>query len=376
MFGIMTKSKYLTVLAIFVAFYFCQVGKIYSIDLPENNKKINLKKFFSENVIINKENFVYKISNSDGKLLMTAVYSNDISADIFGYGGRVPVLVFISPNNKIFKLEILNNNETPEYIEHLEANNFFLQYFGKSIFDDFIMSKDIDGYTGATISAKAINNEVKNSIDYYLKKSANKNINSLDYPEYFGVLIGLFIAMIASFKRSKILNFLCSLYSIIIFGYILKIFFSINDIFRIFSKAFENNFFSPLFIIYIFVFIFLIFNRNIYCRYLCPFGNLSSLLFKIARYFKIPQYSFRIPDFKFMILAAYIAFIIFGGKNYKLEPYGYIFSNIYTSVYFYIAFIILIFSAINNRFYCKYFCPISALFFTILKIKSAILKKF
>ena len=69
--------------------------------------------------------------------------------------------------NKIQKIEALKNRETPDYFEEVEAV-MFPKYQGLTV--KKALSAPVDGVTGATLSSKAVRENVKRGLEYYLKE--------------------------------------------------------------------------------------------------------------------------------------------------------------------------------------------------------------
>lgn len=92
-----------------------------------------------------------------------------------GYNGPIDVLVSIdSESDKLIGIEILKQEETPDYAEHIEEN-WFLDRFKDIGIDkylnlvvlDKVNPEDIIQVTGATISSKAVVNAVNAAIGAY-----------------------------------------------------------------------------------------------------------------------------------------------------------------------------------------------------------------
>lgn len=93
------------------------------------------------------------------------VNTTEISKDVIGYEGPTPLKVYIK-DNKVEKIEFLENDETPKYwkaaVKHLQN-----QWDGKTVKEAKTMK--VDGRTGATYSSDAIKENVKRALEYYEK---------------------------------------------------------------------------------------------------------------------------------------------------------------------------------------------------------------
>ena len=128
-----------------------------------------------------------------------------------------------------------------------------------------------------------------------------------------------------------------------------------------------------LFILWSFVAVtLLLWGRGVYCGWLCPFGALQELGFQLARRLKLP--SFEIPHvvhermlaLKFVILLVLLGLSLqsmgMAMRAAEIEPFKTVFALHFQREWRYVAFAlgVLLLSALNRKFYCKYICPLGA----------------
>ncbi len=116
----------------------------------------------------------------------------------------------------------------------------------------------------------------------------------------------------------------------------------------------------------------LFWGRGVYCGWLCPFGALQELTNKVARFFKVPQYTVpwglheRLWPIKCMIFLG-----LFGLSLYSLElaeqfaevePFKTAIILKFQRGWPYILFVVVLIGAglFIERFYCRYLCPLGA----------------
>lgn len=116
----------------------------------------------------------------------------------------------------------------------------------------------------------------------------------------------------------------------------------------------------------------LLWGRGVYCGWLCPFGALQELSFKIARYFKVPEIT--IPDVVHERLTAlkYVIFVaLFGlslqsigyaARAAEIEPFKTAIVMHFNrgDVFLVYALALLVIGIFNRKFFCKYVCPLGA----------------
>lgn len=102
------------------------------------------------------------ITKEDGA---TIVNTTTIAKDVEGYSGPVPLKIYIK-KNKIEKIEILKNQETPKYMVKVKKA-LLNAWDGLTVKE--AKSKKVDGVTGATFTSDAIKENVQRGLDYYQK---------------------------------------------------------------------------------------------------------------------------------------------------------------------------------------------------------------
>ena len=102
------------------------------------------------------------ITKEDGA---TVVNTTTIAKDVEGYNGAVPVKIYIK-KNKIEKIEILKNQETPKYMVKVK-NALLKAWDGLTVKE--AQAKKVDGVTGATFTSEAIKENVQKGLEYYQK---------------------------------------------------------------------------------------------------------------------------------------------------------------------------------------------------------------
>ncbi len=92
------------------------------------------------------------------------VNTTKLAADVKGFKGATPLKIYIK-SNKIQKIEALPNQETPKYFKMLDS--MLAKWNGMSV--KKVATTNVDGVTGATFSSKAVKENVKRGVAYYLK---------------------------------------------------------------------------------------------------------------------------------------------------------------------------------------------------------------
>ena len=116
----------------------------------------------------------------------------------------------------------------------------------------------------------------------------------------------------------------------------------------------------------------LLWGRGIYCGWLCPFGALQELTQQLARRFRIRQFEFsqmvheRLWALKYIILLALFGVslqsLVQAEQMAEIEPFKTAITLRFQREWGYVLFAagMILVSAINRKFYCKYLCPLGA----------------
>ena len=102
------------------------------------------------------------ITKEDGA---TVVNTTTLTQNVEGYNGPVPLKIYIR-KNKIEKIEVLKNKETPKYLATVKKA-ILNAWDGLSLKE--AKAKQEDAVTGATFTSEAIIKNVQQGLDYYQK---------------------------------------------------------------------------------------------------------------------------------------------------------------------------------------------------------------
>ena len=93
------------------------------------------------------------------------VNTTTLAKDVEGYNGTVPVKIYIK-KNKIEKIEVLKNQETPKYLAMVKKS-LLNAWDGLTV--KAAKAKKVDAVTGATFTSQALIENVNKGLDHYQK---------------------------------------------------------------------------------------------------------------------------------------------------------------------------------------------------------------
>jgi NosR/NirI family nitrous oxide reductase transcriptional regulator len=138
-----------------------------------------------------------------------------------------------------------------------------------------------------------------------------------------------------------------------------------------------------IFMLWGFVAVSIIFwGRGVFCGWLCPFGALQELIHKVAERLPLANFEFppmvheRLWAIKYFILIALVGLslesMVYAARLAEVEPFKTTFVMRFNRELWFVgyAWLLLLISVFNSKFYCKYLCPLGAglSFFTRFRI--------
>ena len=324
---------------------------------------------------------VFNVSEASGKLLGKVLYAKPDETSVAGFGGNLRVVVGISPEGKIAGIELGENYESVGFIERVRDEGFFKKWNGLSV--EEAAKADVDTVSGATMSTTAIKSMVALNLSKYsgMEIAADQQ-DSTPLWLKIAVFIILAYSLFAFFFPQKTAKFriLHLILLVVILGFIGGSALS--------TESFKNWIVSgnialvPLVILCAALIIPIIFGRNFYCNFVCPFGAMQELLGKIP----LPKKSFSpkfmkwVPVFKIVILIfIYVSMITglftdftvfepFSAFQFRVGvPEGFTAGSaplLYSSALLpslVIAAVFLVISLFISRPWCRFFCPTGTL---------------
>ncbi len=246
-------------------------------------------------------------------------------------------------NQIILSVKTYAQNETPAFYNRVENGKFYKNNFigQKKADNGFSIGQNVDAITGATFSSDAITKAVHKGVSFVSNKYFGVSIPSQQSFKFGAVeisLIILLIIVIIAYKtKNKKLRYLALTYSIIILGFKFSTFISYSWFVSVLTLKFPNiadNLKWYLLVGGALGFI-LITGKNLYCAYICPFGALQEIEYRLGKFhfFKINPKVRKILSLMPGIIA-YFAFVMaltshkLGGLSY--EPF---FINIWSKRY-------------------------------------------
>ncbi len=301
------------------------------------------------------------------------------------------ILIGMDMKGRVTGIKILSHEESAAGLK-IEEEWFQAQFRGKTIRDDWIIGRDIDAISGATISSSKVVVLIEKSIqimaaEYNISgytRSKTKNIfNKISKDTKFNIVIFFSLLILSIFgilKRKYWLRNSLLLISIIYLGFWAQYYLSFIQVSHILLFKFSPFMnFIGWYILVMLVLFCTIFLGRVYCGWLCPFGTAQEFLYKIKHTAKI-----KLPhkiDTSFKKVKYILLFFVLIGVFITRNPYFANYEPFATSFNFsgrlwnwiFLGVILTISLAIYRPF-CRCLCLIGAVQALISKLSPKKLK--
>ena len=101
----------------------------------------------------------YAVKNASGKVIGTVLLSSPYSDEVKGFNGPTPLQIAMDAKGKIIEVRVLNNNETPNFLNRVVNAGFLNSWNGLTA--EEALHKEVDAVSGATYSSNGIKNSLK-----------------------------------------------------------------------------------------------------------------------------------------------------------------------------------------------------------------------
>lgn len=366
--------KALAILSVLTAY-------IYGLLNEEKNYQENLQLVFPDMTVkstINTDPICYYANFPEGNKYV-------ILCETMGWGGPAIVGTKIDTSGYIEQVSVLSNKETPAFYTQLVKKSYFKQFEGKYVSDKFILDKDVNAVSGATVSSRGFNKAVKQSCYYLANNQFQINIvedTKSHTTSNSGYLIFLLFVLAYLGTRFGLSRFLIGfqLVTVVIIGFMLNYSLSVSHITSLFMGFFPSlaTNLSWYILLGSIIAMVLFVGKNLYCTWICPFGAIQNILHKIS--------DISLPVFPWLnkcrtrysgFIAWFSVCVIFISRNPAIgnfEPFAAIFSFKGFGIIWFILPVLIFSSFFIKRMWCRFFCPVGFLLNGACKLRNSAIK--
>lgn len=299
---------------------------------------------------------------ADGTIV---VNTTQLGKDITGYGGQVPLEIYIK-DGRVSRIEALPNSESPEFFD--EAKALLTRWNGKTVGDAAGMKVDV--VSGATFSSRGIIGNVQRGLQYAAKTEAKSSVGDkmdLSAKSIAGLVVVLLGAIVPLFVHNRRWRMLQLTLNVVVLGLWCGTFLSWS-LFVGYASGGINVWVSMIpIVMLVTAFVYPLFGKKqYYCTNICPFGSLQELAGKVTRrnWKMSGRLVKRLNRFRQLLFAVLMVLMLTGvwsaWMDYELFT-AFVFQSA-SVVVIALAVVVVVLSVFIPRPYCRFVCPTGSLF--------------
>ncbi len=291
------------------------------------------------------------------------INTTDIGKDISGYGGPVPLEIYVT-EDRIDSIVALANSESPKFFGRLESSGLTRAWNGKTLKEAQTM--DIDAVTGATYSSNAFIANVRAGVAF-AEGSKATNSGPVSFAAIAALIVILAGAILPLFIKKPAYRLVQQLFNVSVLGFWAGTFIDYAMMLNFFSGTprMTLSFFITLLLLIVGL-IYPLFNKpNFYCSWICPFGSLQELAGKVCKKkWKIsPKLVKALDNFRQLLWVVLLSLLFIGWATSWID-YEIFTAFIVESASWIIMAIgglFIVLSLFINRPFCRFVCPTGSL---------------
>ena len=292
-----------------------------------------------------------------------------------GYGGNLRLAVALDLDGQVKDLVVVDHKETAAFFRRVVRRGVLDHLKGKNFADPFVLDRDVDSITGATLTTKAMADAVRMASRRIASRNLGYSVPAEPSPQVqFGipeaVLTGLFLFGIFGrlrglrFKHKKAARWISMLVSLFVLGFVFNkplTLVLVNKMLLGFWPQWQLHLYSYILLTGILL-ITLVDNKNPYCEWFCPFGSAQECLSVIGggkkRLPKNIHTTLRWFQRALALGAIVTALFYLNPSISSYEVFGAFFQLIGTNFHFILLGFVLVAALFIRRPWCSYLCPL------------------
>ncbi len=310
---------------------------------------------------------IWRVRRGDETLY--AAESALLAPGVRGYGGPLDILIVVDAEGNFDQLILLRHHETPSYVSGVK--DFLASFAGRSPAAPLVPGEDVDAITRATVSSDAVAAAARLTGRKILNAALGRSVplnekkEPVDWPWALGIAAFFGAAIWARRRPAEWLRLGFLAVAAGVLGFWAGRFASVGDIARFALWEFPP--FGSRLSIYVLLgggAAVALFFGNLYCGWLCPFGALTEILYKIPvpKITVPPSFARRLTALRLVALGAVIAAAgatrDLGAAAY--EPFDDLFARVAAGWSLVFLAALLVVSVVHYRFFCRYLCAAGA----------------
>jgi len=330
----------------------------------------SIERIFPAAATVEPSRGIHSVFDDAGELIGWAA-----SGKAIGYGGPLLLVVGIDPEGEVAGVEVVEHRETPIFFRMVRADAYFDEVAGSGFQGIEYDYEDVVGVTGATRSSDAIVASLRSAVAEVAAELFNVRLPTPPRSFEFGLLeivvLALFAAGIAAHRAGgsvrRWVRWACQLTGLLVVGFWAVSPISLAKITSLISGYFPDLYSNLAFYFLIvgFVVTTLLYRRNIYCLYVCPFGAAQRCVGVIGGMnLKLSAGVGWLLDMSRNVVvfaAIFAAFITLQPALASYEPFAALFALTGSTLQWLLLFVVLTLSLVVRTPWCSFLCPMRSI---------------
>ncbi|MGN0236997.1 MAG: FMN-binding protein [Lepagella sp.] len=319
------------------------------------------------------------VKDGDAEVVSGSIVVNtsEMGKDIEGYGGAVPVEIYLT-DQKIDSIVLLPNMETVSFVDRVKESGLLESWNGKSITE--ALEAPVDAVSGATYTSTAIINNVRLGLQSVkpieVKEASVTADEETDHQQYLNdslkyiiaIIVALCAAILPIWIHNKLYRIIQQVLNVAVIGFWSGSFINHTMLIGFMSNGLKFSYMGVMTLLLLIVgFIYPLFGRHRhYCAWVCPLGGLQDLAGMLNPHHKLhisPTAANVMNWIRRLIWAILIVFLWFGVATTWID-YELFSAFIVESASPWVlggAAAVIILSIWMPRPYCRLLCPTGTL---------------
>ena len=292
-----------------------------------------------------------------------------------GYGGPLSLLVGIDTLGAVAGIRVVEQRETPIFWRMARVPEYFRSITGRRYDELEYDYRSVVSVTGATLSTDAIVEGVRGAVARVAGEAFDVRIPIPSKPFEFGFLeitvLALFAVGVAGHRlRGPVrrrLRWAAQITGLVVLGFWKDSPITLSKIAAFLSGFFPDPRTSLALYLLLagFLLTSVLYGRNLYCLYACPFGAAQRVVGAIGGFrLKVPPGVARVlMSIRNVVVfaALFLAFLTLQPVLSGYEPFAALFSLHGTTLQWFLLFLVLVASLFLTEPWCTFLCPMGAL---------------
>ncbi len=206
------------------------------------------------------------------------INTTTLASDVQGYGGTVPLEIYIRDGH-IYKVEALENAETPDFFQSVKDGGLLHRWEGKTLGEAAAMK--VDGVSGATFSSSAVIENMRRGVAFAQKEHVvGQSFTSqfLSVKNLAALAVALLAAVLPLFVRNKRYLTVQLALNVAVLGFWCGTTISYAMLLNCMSNGINIAMSAVPLLLLIMALVYPLFGKKgYYCAYVCPLGSLQQL---------------------------------------------------------------------------------------------------